>query len=516
MNWVNASQDGSAFAAVLLDRDGTLIFDEPYCGDPSRVRPVDGAREALDALRASGLALGVITNQSGIGRGLLSHDQVDIVNARVEELLGPFDTWQICPHSPEDGCVCRKPAPGLVARAAAALGTTPDRCVVVGDIGADMGAALAAGATAIMVPTPVTRVEEIAAAPALARDLGAAVEWILYRQHIVASAAPAPEGRHVLVVRPDSLGDLLLTGPAIRAVADRAGKVTVWCGARGVAAASLLPGIDAVIEWTAPWIAADPAPVDLAETDDLVARLRAAEIDEAIVFTSYHQSPLPAALLLRLAGVRRVSAISEDYPGSLLDVRHRVAGDLGLAEPLRALSLAAAAGYPLPAHDNGRLRVTVPEEIREPDLVVLHPGSHAQARAVPDDVATAVHDALDAGGWKVVVTAGPDEATTSDLADLAGLLSRASCLVTGNTGPAHLAAAVGTPVVSLFAPTVPFGQWAPYRTAVARLGDPMAPCSGTRTVSCRLVDHPCLSGVDPQDVVAAVRRLTAPVAGGPA
>src|SRR5689334_11477469 len=115
-----------------------------------------GARAALDRLRAAGLRIGVVTNQSGLARGRFTVEQLDAVNARVEELLGPFDDWQICPHGDTAGCRCRKPAPGMVVAAAEALGTTPARCVMVGDIGRDIDAAQAAGAAAILVPTPVT------------------------------------------------------------------------------------------------------------------------------------------------------------------------------------------------------------------------------------------------------------------------------------------------------------------------------------------------------------------------
>jgi D-glycero-D-manno-heptose 1,7-bisphosphate phosphatase len=148
--------------AVLFDRDGTLVHDVPYNADPDLVAPVDGAREVLDDLRRRGVAVGVVSNQSGIARGLITPTQLDAVNARVSELLGPFDTWQVCPHGSTDGCACRKPAPGLVLAAAAVLGVDPTACVVIGDIGADVGAALAAGARAVLVPTPVTRADEVA------------------------------------------------------------------------------------------------------------------------------------------------------------------------------------------------------------------------------------------------------------------------------------------------------------------------------------------------------------------
>jgi HAD superfamily hydrolase (TIGR01662 family) len=151
---------------VLFDRDGTLVVDVPYNGDPTRVEPVDGARPALDALRRAGIRLGVVSNQSGVARGLLSHAQVGSVNRRLDELLGPFETIVVCPHGPDDGCDCRKPQPGLIDWAASSLGVEPEECVVVGDIGADVDAAVAAGARAVLVPTVVTRPSEVEAAAA--------------------------------------------------------------------------------------------------------------------------------------------------------------------------------------------------------------------------------------------------------------------------------------------------------------------------------------------------------------
>ncbi|MBY3553406.1 HAD-IIIA family hydrolase [Modestobacter lapidis] len=164
---------------VLFDRDGTLVHDVPYNGDPALVRPVDGARAALDALRARGVRIGLVSNQSGVGRGMLTMPQVAAVNARLAELLGPFDTVQVCPHAPEDGCACRKPAPGMVEAACAELGVDPARCVVIGDIAADVAAAEAAGAVGILVPTPVTRPEEVTAAVHRAPTLTEAVDDVL-------------------------------------------------------------------------------------------------------------------------------------------------------------------------------------------------------------------------------------------------------------------------------------------------------------------------------------------------
>jgi HAD superfamily hydrolase (TIGR01662 family) len=164
---------------VLFDRDGTLVRDFPYNGDPAWIRPIDGAREALDRLRAHGVRVGVAMNQSAVARGLITRAQVDACNARLTELLGPFDTVQVCPHGPDEGCACRKPAPGMVLAACAELGVDPGRCVVIGDVAADLESAAAAGAAGILVPTPVTRRQEVEAATHRADDLGQAVDDVL-------------------------------------------------------------------------------------------------------------------------------------------------------------------------------------------------------------------------------------------------------------------------------------------------------------------------------------------------
>ncbi len=166
-------------AAVLFDRDGTLVVDVPYNGDPARVEPMPTAREAVALLRRAGIPIGVVTNQSGVARGLLTAEDVTAVNVRVDELLGPFDTWAVCPHGPDEGCGCRKPAPGLVLDAARVLGVRPPDVVVIGDIGSDVDAARAAGSRAVLVPTPVTLRAEIERAPSVAATLLDAVERAL-------------------------------------------------------------------------------------------------------------------------------------------------------------------------------------------------------------------------------------------------------------------------------------------------------------------------------------------------
>ncbi len=345
----------------------------------------------------------------------------------------------------------------------------------------------------------------------------------------------------ILAVRLDSAGDVLLCGPAIRALASGAGPVDMLVSARGAQAAALLPGVRRVLVADVPWAAgATPAQIRT-ETLRLADQVRQGGYDEAVIFTSYHQSPLPVAMALRFAGIARTVAASDPDPEGLLDVRHRrMGGDVddtggadGRHEAEAALALAAAAGYPRPPGDDTRLRLRRPL----PDVtglrpgreyVVVHPGSAAAARAIGPVRGRLFAEALQHAGWAVVVT-GTDtekdlaEAATptgaqclagqTTLAELAALLADAEALVSGNTGPAHLAAAVGTPVVSLFAPVVPVERWGPWGVPNVVLGDQAAPCAGTRARACPVEGHPCLSAVGPEDVVSAVRQLAGGGAG---
>lgn len=179
---------------VLFDRDGTLVEDVPYNGDPDEVRVVPGVHEALERLRTAGVRVGLVSNQSGVARGLLVPEQVDAVNDRLVEIVGAFDTVQWCPHGPDDGCACRKPAPGMIEAAAAELGVAPTACAYVGDIGTDVEAGLAAGARAILVPTEVTRRREVLAAPEVATTLVEAVEALLGGRRLPAGRRVAAAG----------------------------------------------------------------------------------------------------------------------------------------------------------------------------------------------------------------------------------------------------------------------------------------------------------------------------------
>lgn len=404
--------------------------------------------------------------------------------------------------------------------------------------------------------------------------------------------------RRVLLVRQDNLGDVLLCGPAIRAVAGSGAEVTLLCGPRGRAAAELLPGVSDVLEWRADWIDPEPRPLERARVERFVRMVEGRGFDEALVFASHHQSPLPLALLLRMAGVRMIGAISEDYAGSLLDVRHRVPDDIHEVE--RALSLTAACGYELspggeacgdgllpdgeacgdglpPSGEAGRdgearlelarvrlrLREVGPPHPAAQALrpyVVVHPGASVSARAWPAGRHAELVELLVREGHNVVVTGSPSERAltaavsgvgdasgglsgapggrltgapgssptsgragsrvvvpvrrpvvldlggATSLAQLAATIAGARALVVGNSGPAHIAAAVGTPVVSLYAPTVPAVRWRPWGVPF-RLLQREVPCAGCRARECPVPNHPCMSGITAEEALHALREL---------
>jgi ADP-heptose:LPS heptosyltransferase len=354
--------------------------------------------------------------------------------------------------------------------------------------------------------------------------------------------------RRALVARLDSVGDVLLAGPAVRAVASSPDVDEVWflCSSIGASAARLLPGVDHVLVWDCPWITASAPPLTaehLAELDALVARCLP---EVAVILTSFHQSPLPLALQLRLAGVPRIVGASVDYAGPLLDVRLVPGEDFSedQPEPLRALAIAAAAGFAPAPGDEGGLRIAssaaLPDAVSrlldDPaaggaarQFVVVHPGASVSSRRWPAERHRQTVLRLTELGAKVVVTGGPAEreltrevagAEAVDLGgdtpldSLAAVLARASVVVTGNTGPAHLAAAVRTPVVSLFSPVVPASRWAPYGVPHVLLGDQDAACRGTRATECPVAGHPCLNSVTAEQVVEACLELAPQLAQG--
>ncbi|SRR5579884_143417 len=191
--------------AVFLDKDGTLVEDVPYNVDPARIRLAPGAVEGLQLLHAAGYRLVVVSNQSGVARGYFSERALRRVARRLRELLAgagiPLAGFYYCPHHPQGrvpryarACICRKPAPGLIVRAAQALGLDLARSWLVGDILHDVEAGHRAGCRAILLDNGHETEWELTprrVPDARARDLAEAARLIL---HLDAAARTSPWG----------------------------------------------------------------------------------------------------------------------------------------------------------------------------------------------------------------------------------------------------------------------------------------------------------------------------------
>jgi lipopolysaccharide heptosyltransferase II len=340
----------------------------------------------------------------------------------------------------------------------------------------------------------------------------------------------------VLAVRLDTVGDVLMATPAIRALAAPRRELTLLTSKAGAAIARLVPELSEVIEWEAPWMRASGGQVDPEADRAMVEGLRAGRFDAAVIFTAFSQSSLPAAFLCTLAGIPLRLAHSRDKPYALLTdwvpetepehgIRHEVRRQLDLVAHVGAatgderLSLAV----PAAAAAAARERLGAAGIGGDDRWLVLHPGASAASRRYPPDAfAAAARRFADEDGARVVVTGDARErelaggiaaavpgamslAGELDLAELCAVIAEAPLLVSNNTGPAHLAAAVGTPVVDVYALTNP--QHAPWAVA-HRLLFRDVPCRWCHSSICLTGHHACVRGV-PSDAVVEAGRLIA-------
>jgi lipopolysaccharide heptosyltransferase II len=345
--------------------------------------------------------------------------------------------------------------------------------------------------------------------------------------------------RRLLAVRLDAMGDVVMTGPALRALKSQRPDrhLTLLTSPAGAEAAGLLPEVDEVIGYRAPWMK-HPAAGGAASDLRLAERLRARRFDAGVIFTVYSQSPLPAALLLHLAGVPLRLAHCRENPYHLLSHWVRESEpEAGIRhEVRRQLDLVAAVGAR--AADE-RLRVEPREGAarsvdsllrrlgldRRRDWLVAHPGASASSRRYPPELyAQALRTLSRANGLTPVLTGSeserpltarvralagldfPDLSGLLDLHELAALLARAPLLVANNTGPVHLAAGSGTPVVDVYALTNP--QHTPWRVP-SRVLSHDVPCRFCYRSICPEGHHACLNGVAPAEVATAAAELWA-------
>lgn len=351
--------------------------------------------------------------------------------------------------------------------------------------------------------------------------------------------------RRILAVRLDNLGDVLVTTPALHAIKESLPRaaLTLLASPVGAQAARLNPDLDDVIVYQAPWM--DPwrtLPQDSTREQSMIALLAERRFDGAIIFTSFRQSALPPAYLCYLAAIPLRAAASLDGPGSLLTTRHKHPERM-MHEVERGLDLVTALGLTTVADD---LVLAVPDKARAHvadflavqgvgsgrPLVVVHPGCSMPARTYPWEMyAEVVALLVERLGATVVVTGAAEERglveqieqrlpahTRRSVLSAAGalpfpafcaLIEAADLTITNNTGPMHVAAALKTPVIALFALTNPPAQWGPWRVPHRQIFHDV-PCRICYSRVCPYA-HECLRLVSPRTVVEAACDLLAEV-----
>jgi lipopolysaccharide heptosyltransferase II len=334
--------------------------------------------------------------------------------------------------------------------------------------------------------------------------------------------------RRVLCVRLDSIGDVLMTTPAIRALRETFGcQVTLLTSPAGAAVAPLVPEIDDTIVFAAPWMKSSTGSTGDRE---MIARLSAGGFDAAVIFTVYSQNPLPAAYLCYLAGIPRRLAHCHENPYALLTdwvpdpepaalIRHEVQRQLDLVASVGGRTRNENLSFRVPpaAH------ASVQRHLHGRPLVVVHPGATASSRRYPpEQYARAIDLLIEQTQCDAVFTGDAHELELVDsvrvamrfltrslvgelgLAELGALIGEADVLVSNNTGPAHIAAAVGTPVVDLYALTNP--QHTPWLVP-SRVLNHDVPCRNCYKSVCPAGHHDCLRKVAPEAVAAAALEL---------
>ncbi len=342
----------------------------------------------------------------------------------------------------------------------------------------------------------------------------------------------------ILCVRLDTIGDVLMTTPALRALkesrCDR--HLTLLTSTAGAAATALIPEIDDTIIYDAPWLKATPLRRDSRPEHAMAQRLRRERFDAAVIFTVFSQNPLPAALLCYLADVPLRLAYCHENPYQLLTtwiadpdpahgIRHEVRRQLDLVAAVgcRTADERLSLRYPEAARQRMRALLRAMAIHGDRPWAVVHPGASAPSRRYPPEgFAVACQALAIEHGWQIVFTGAAHEreliadirgqmsasahslAGRLELAELAALVAEAPVLITNNTGPAHIAAAVGTPVVDLYALTNP--QHTPWLVP-SRVLCHDVPCRNCFKSVCPEQHHDCLRKVAPEAVVAAALEL---------
>lgn len=342
--------------------------------------------------------------------------------------------------------------------------------------------------------------------------------------------------RNILCIRLDYLGDVLMCTPAIRALkkTGEGRKITLLTSPSGAAVVPFVPEIDAVIEYGAPWLKSSKPhgpEVDL----EMVEKLRSCQFDAAVIFTTYSQSALPAAYLCYLAGIPLRLAHCRENPYQMLSdwvpepepkqtMRHEVRRQLDLVGTVGFITADEKLSFMVPKEDIkwAWQRLSAEGIDLHGSWVVIHPGATAASRRYPVRHWVKVVKELDAAGYPIVFTGSIEEgelideimqraevnaislAGALDLGKLGAVIGLAAAMISNNTGPAHIAAALGTPLVVLYALTNPqHTPWLPDSRVLFH----DVPCRFCYKSACPQGHHECLEKVEPSQVLEAVKQF---------
>ncbi|MCC2955969.1 glycosyltransferase family 9 protein [Massilia sp. IC2-477] len=352
--------------------------------------------------------------------------------------------------------------------------------------------------------------------------------------------------RRILCIRLDSLGDVLMCTPAIRALRQSIPgcELTLLTSPSGAAVTPYIPELNGAISYRAPWMKHEEL-ASSAALQECAAQLAAQRFDAAVIFTSYSQSPLPAAMLCHLAGIPLRLASSRENPYQLLShwvpeheheraTRHEVQRQLDLVAHVGCSTSDTTLSFAIPQEATASVAAILIDAGIDPDApyLVLHAGASAASRRYPVRHWLVLIGMLGTHfGYPIILTGdrgdveslrplsdtwvGPSHSLIGklNLGELGALIRSSSLLITGNTGPAHIAAAVGTPLVDMYALTNP--QHTPWRVAHRLLFHDVS-CRNCLRSSCPQGHHACLDLLAPRKVLEAAVDLLAAGAPRPA
>lgn len=352
------------------------------------------------------------------------------------------------------------------------------------------------------------------------------------------------DAENILCIRLDSIGDVLMTTPAIRAIKEsRPGRrITLLTSTAGQAIASLIPEIDNIIVYDAPWLKATAPRVNSQPEFEMVEQLRGMEFDAAVIFTVFSQNPLPSAFLCYLADIPLRLAHCRENPYQMLTdwvlepepsggIRHEVRRQLDLVASVGCKTEDERLSLQSNLAQKHVLQIlsTLGVDLSQP-WVVIHPGATARSRRYPPEgFASVARQLVVEDNFQVLFTGTePERQLIEDiqkaigvptyslvaelnLGELTAIIAIAPLLISNNTGPVHIACAVGTPVVDLYALTNP--QHTPWGVPHRVLFHDV-PCKFCYKSICPEGHYNCLRLVTPQEVVSAALELYSEVKSG--